>query len=48
MPNSNHLTYDISNLVSLITKTKLGLSKPKFQNEGKFENSLNSKVVGLG
>jgi hypothetical protein len=26
MPNSNHLTYGISNLVSLITKTKLGLS----------------------
>jgi hypothetical protein len=25
MPNSKHLTYDISNLVSLITKTKLGL-----------------------
>jgi hypothetical protein len=26
MPNSKHLTYGISNLVSLITKTKLGLS----------------------
>jgi hypothetical protein len=26
MPNSNHLTYGISNLVSLITKTKLELS----------------------
>jgi hypothetical protein len=26
MPNSNHLTRGISNLVSLITKTKLGLS----------------------
>jgi uncharacterized membrane protein len=25
MPNSNHLTHGISNLVSLITKTKLGL-----------------------
>jgi hypothetical protein len=27
MPNSNHLSYGISNLVSLITKTKLGLSR---------------------
>jgi hypothetical protein len=27
MPNSKHLTYDISNLVSLITKIKLGLSQ---------------------
>jgi hypothetical protein len=26
MPNLNHLTHGISNLVSLITKTKLGLS----------------------
>jgi hypothetical protein len=26
MPNSKHLTHGISNLVSLITKTKLGLS----------------------
>jgi hypothetical protein len=26
MPNLKHLTYGISNLVSLITKTKLGLS----------------------
>jgi hypothetical protein len=26
MPNSKHLTHDISNLVSLITKTKFGLS----------------------
>jgi hypothetical protein len=26
MPNSKHLTYGIINLVSLITKTKLGLS----------------------
>jgi hypothetical protein len=26
MSNSKHLTHDISNLVSLITKTKLGLS----------------------
>jgi hypothetical protein len=26
MPNSKHLTHVISNLVSLITKTKLGLS----------------------
>jgi hypothetical protein len=26
MPNSKHLTYGISNLVSLITKIKLGLS----------------------
>jgi hypothetical protein len=31
MPNSNHLTYSISNLVSLITKTKLGLSPPPLQ-----------------
>jgi hypothetical protein len=29
MPNSKHLTHDISNLVSLITKTKLGLSTMK-------------------
>jgi hypothetical protein len=29
MPNSKHLTHSISNLVSLITKTKLGLSEPK-------------------
>jgi hypothetical protein len=28
MPNLNHLTHDISNLVSLITKTKLRLSAP--------------------
>jgi hypothetical protein len=28
MPNSKHLTHDISNLVSLINKTKLGLSVP--------------------
>jgi hypothetical protein len=28
MPNLNHLTHDISNLVSLIIKTKLGLSTP--------------------
>jgi hypothetical protein len=28
MPNSKHLTHGISNLVSLITKTKLGLSDP--------------------
>jgi hypothetical protein len=28
MPNSKHLTHGISNLVSLITKTKLGLSTP--------------------
>jgi hypothetical protein len=27
MPNSKHLTHGISNLVSLITKTKLGLSR---------------------
>jgi hypothetical protein len=27
MPNSKHLTYSINNLVSLITKTKLGLSE---------------------
>jgi hypothetical protein len=27
MPNSFHLTHGISNLVSLITKTKLGLSQ---------------------
>jgi hypothetical protein len=26
MPNLNHLTHDISNLMSLITKIKLGLS----------------------
>jgi hypothetical protein len=26
MPNSKHLTHGINNLVSLITKTKLGLS----------------------
>jgi hypothetical protein len=26
VPNSKHLTHGISNLVSLITKTKLGLS----------------------
>jgi hypothetical protein len=26
MPNSKHLTHDINNSVSLITKTKLGLS----------------------
>jgi uncharacterized membrane protein len=26
MPNLNHLTHGISNLISLITKTKLGLS----------------------
>jgi hypothetical protein len=29
MPNSKHLTYGINNLVSLITKTKLGLSEPR-------------------
>jgi hypothetical protein len=29
MPNSKHLTHGISNLVSLITKTKLGLSITK-------------------
>jgi hypothetical protein len=28
MPNLKHLTHGISNLVSLITKTKLGLSHP--------------------
>jgi hypothetical protein len=28
MPSSKHLTHGISNLVSLITKTKLGLSVP--------------------
>jgi hypothetical protein len=30
MPNSKHLTHDISNLVSLITKTKLELSGWKY------------------
>jgi hypothetical protein len=30
MPNSKHLTHGISNLVSLITKTKLGLSISPF------------------
>jgi hypothetical protein len=31
MPNSKHLTHGISNLVSLITKTKFGLSVPQAQ-----------------
>jgi hypothetical protein len=30
MPNLNHLTHGISNLVSLITKTKLGLSEDTY------------------
>jgi hypothetical protein len=31
MPNSKHLTHDISNLVSLITKTKLGFSSVRIR-----------------
>jgi hypothetical protein len=33
MPKSKHLTHGISNLVSLITKTKLGLSVRKNPDE---------------
>jgi hypothetical protein len=36
MPNSNHLTHDISNLVLLITKTKLGLSSTKLRERESF------------
>jgi hypothetical protein len=34
MPNSKYLTHVISNLVSLITKTKLGLSETPASNGG--------------
>jgi hypothetical protein len=43
MPNSKHLTHGISNLVSLITKTKLGLSLMQLQVIG----LSNAKIVIL-
>jgi predicted component of type VI protein secretion system len=35
MPNLKHLTHGISNLVSLITKTKLGLSVAQWEEVGR-------------
>jgi hypothetical protein len=40
MPNLNHLTHGISNLVSLITKTKLGLSKSLWLHQKKHQFRL--------
>jgi hypothetical protein len=51
MPNSKHLTHGISNLVSLITKIKLGLSATGFitvlvgeENEEKIDKELKNLV----
>jgi hypothetical protein len=42
MPNSKHLTHDINNLVSLITKIKLGLSMEEAK---KFLPTTNSLLI---
>jgi hypothetical protein len=47
MPNSKHLTHGISNLVSLITKTKLGLSVGEVDFEEKACFSILSSLYSL-
>jgi len=43
MPNSKHLTHDINNLVSLIYKTKLGLSwRPAYKWSNKLLFAMDS------
>jgi hypothetical protein len=48
MPNSKHLTHGISNLVSLITKTKLGLSKGLDETEPALLGSGEMELMPLG
>jgi hypothetical protein len=46
MPNSKHLTHGISNLVSLITKTKVGLSLNELISDLVLEALLDGSLIG--